>query len=77
MLSTILNNSLQYTNFCQFQLLVLYLLSQLLYLRIRFAFPEFLLTICFYYPEDKKKKTMKIISLFQASQALHSVQFCL
>lgn len=54
MLCTILNNSLQYTNFCQFQLLVPYLFSQPLYLGIRFEFPEFLLTICFYYLEGKK-----------------------
>lgn len=55
MLGTILNSSLQYTNFWQFLFLVLYLFSQLLDLRIRFGFPEFLLTICFYYLEKKKK----------------------
>lgn len=56
MLGTILNSSLQYTNFWQFLFLVLYLFSQLLDLRIRFGFPEFLLTICFCYLEKKKKK---------------------
>lgn len=56
MLGTVLNNSLHYTSFCQFQLLVLYLLSKLLDLRIKFEFPEFLLTICFYYLGGVEKK---------------------
>lgn len=77
MLGTVLNNSLHYTSFCQFQLLVLYLLSKLLDLRIKFEFPEFLLAICFYYLGGWKKKSRKTTSLFQASQALKSVQFCL
>lgn len=74
MLGTILNNSLQY-NFCQFRLLVLYLFPQLLDLRIKFEFPEFLLTIRFYCLEEKEDQESYL--LISASQALHSVQFCL
>lgn len=66
--------SQQYQHLCVTLTLasVCYLFPELADLSIRFEFPQFLLTICFCYLEEKEKD-----SLFQVSQSHSSVHFCL